>query len=77
MTLLWIASSSKTDSKKVPLVANPKKSKVASQVSITGKYDWWQFHQHFMNTFCAEKSTNIKCKYKKAEWETFFSKNRN
>jgi hypothetical protein len=37
-----------------------------------------QFHQHIMSSFCANiltsKSTNLKCKYKKAALKTFFYK---
>jgi hypothetical protein len=40
-----------------------------------------QFHQHFMSAFvpiysCANKSSNLKCKYKKALRETFVQKSR-
>ncbi len=39
---------------------------------------WCQFHQHFMNSFCAKillpKITNPNCKHIKAEQKTFVQK---
>ncbi len=35
-----------------------------------------QFHQHFNSSFCAQESTNLKCKHKKATLKTFIRKSR-